>query len=407
MAQETCVSRLPPIGETQPPVLAWPSWVGGCAGNTATFPANVDANILYTNQYGIGANDIDAMWIPPNVVSTLSNNGSGVGGNTQIHIDGTHTAGGGINYPGLYQFEQNVYDIYGGGGYIGINDVDVVSNRTTQPWSDYLYSCCANPSADVRLCGAYKPGAAVCSSRLLTCTGDKLKTDEGCQNMCRSDPITCDKIKRKFCDANPNDKWCSCMNVEQNPDFIALENKIIQKTGQSPRLACSPFGRCMTGTDLLDIYLPKNIMDDRTNVCPSYSAYLDQSVTTSGTGNVVNTTQTGTAGGNAGSGASIGLQGTTTGGNNNIVNTDLSLNSSPIITGISNQTLFLIIGFVLLVVAALWFFTSGSEPQPMYGMYGMPPPMMMGPPMGTPPPQMMQPQMQPMPPPMMMYPPSQ
>lgn len=384
MAQSHCASMLPEINETQPPVLAWGDYRGGCNGNKGTFPGEVDANLLYTNRYGIGANDIDSMWIPPNMIATLSSNGENVAAGVVVSIDGSHTAGADINYPGLYQFDQGVPDIYGRNTRIGLNDVDIVSTRIAKPWSDHLYSCCADAAADVRKCGQYKPGAAVCKSRLLTCTGDKLKTDEGCQNMCRSDPLTCDKIKKQYCDANPNDKWCSCMNVEQNADFIKLQDKIIQKTGQSPRLACSPFGRCMTGTDLVDIYLPKNIIDDRTNTCPSYSSYLDQSITTSGSGNIVNANQSGSAGGgtgnnSAGTGGSststgMGLQDAPISGDNNIVNLDQNLNTdaaskSNIIKGVSNQTILIILGFVMLIFAALWFAKSDTADAQYPGMY--------------------------------------
>lgn len=409
MAQEYCVRQIPTIGETQPSVLAWSDFRGGCRGAKGTFPANgVDTNLLYSDQYGIGANDIDSMWIPPNFRAALNTDGENPNSGTRITIDGTHTGGADINYPGLYQFDQGVGDVDGGGGRIWPNDVDIVSTRPTKPWSDHLYDCCANPAADVRLCGAYKPGAAVCKSRLQTCTGAKLKTDEGCQNMCRSDPTTCDKIKRQFCDANPNDRWCTCMNVEQNPDFMKLESKIIEKTGQSPRLACSPFGRCMTGTDLLDIYLPKNIIDDRRNTCPSYSSYLDQSVTTSGSGNIVNAAQTGNVGGESQSGGSggagIGIQDIPTSGSNNVVNIEQTMNSDSIIKGINNQTLLIVLGFVLLVIAVVWFSMADTPDGQMYPpmmppMYPMQQPMMqqpMAPPMMPPMYPMQQPMQQPM-----------
>lgn len=399
MAQDYCVARLPQIGETQPPVLAWSDHRGGCRGSTGTFPVPARADLRFGNMsYGIAQNDIDAMWVPPNVEVYLNGDDELYHQRANIYVDGSHTAGSGINYPGLYQFDQNVQDIKPTGRFMEANDIDILTTATTKTWEEHLYGCCSNPNADVRTCGVYKPGAAVCKSRLAKCTGSKLKDDEGCQTMCRADPVACDKVKRQFCDANPSDRWCSCMNVESNPEFIALQNRIIQKTGQSPRLACSPFGRCMTGTDLTDIYLPKNIIDDRGNTCPSYTSYLDQSINTSGQGNIVTGTQSANQGGAAGTNTSggsapgIAIQEQGTGGSNNIVNFDQSLNASPpIIQGVSNQTLLIIVGFVLLVVAAAWFGMSDTDNSSQLQMMQLQ--MQMA--------QQMQPMPQPMPPPMM------
>lgn len=379
MAQNNCVSQIPSFGETQPNVLAWADWRGGCKGSKGVFPINVDANLLFTGQYGIGANDIDSLWVPPNVKVTLGTNGDDFNDNVSTTLDGNNTSGAGINYPGLYQLDQPALDVTGKATRMGANDVDIVSTRAAYPWSEHLYKCCSGEITDARLCGQYKPGAAVCKSRLLTCTGEQLKNDEGCQTMCRADLTTCDKIKRGFCDLHPDDKYCTCMNVEDNPDYMKLEAEVIKKTGQAPRLGCSPFGRCMTGTDLLDLYLPKNIIDDKGTTCPSYSAYIDQSVTTSGDNNIVNTEQ------NAG---------------NDVKNSNTPApESTDLIKGISNKVLIIIIGLILLCIGAAVFFSmdtdDGYKPmqqmptmgqmappmqQPMYNMQQMPAmqPMMYG-----------------------------
>jgi hypothetical protein len=376
MSQADCLGRIPAFGEDQPNVMAWSDWRGGCHGAQGVFPANGGANLLYTDASGIGANDIDVMWIPPNVVSTLNTDGRNGGQGTVIGINGLGTAGSEINYPGLYSFDQGVADQYGRGTRMGLNDVDIVSNATTRPWADHLYDCCSGQITDTRLCGNYQPGAAVCKSRLQSCDGGKLKTDDSCQTMCRADPVTCDKVKYKFCVDHPTDRFCSCMNVEDNPDYQKLESRIIAKTGQAPRLACSPFGRCQTGTDLLDIYLPTTILNDRANVCPSYSSYLDQSVTTTGSGNVVNTTQTGTQGttggtqggssGSSGQGTSTstsGIQEIPVTGDNNILNLSQGQGGSTNLPIVGSTNNLLIIFLVFIVAISIGYFVfAPSKP---------------------------------------------
>jgi len=80
------------------------------------------------------------------------------------------------------------------------------------------------------------------------------------------------------------------MNIDLNPDYQKFAQKVIDKTGQGPRIGCAPFGRCNTGIDLLNTFLPSTVLVVHATPCPSYLSYLDQSVTTVGDNNVVTPT---------------------------------------------------------------------------------------------------------------------
>ncbi len=296
MAQGNCLTKIPPIGRNQPSVLAWASWPGGCNGAQATYPAdNFDMNLCYNDSNGIGANDIDTIYVPPNVEVSVDEHCGHQ--DKPVRFDGRGFLGQGINYPGLYQMDTDngqkfINDKYGNGNRISLNDIDIVHTRTTMTWDEHLNKCCKGEIEDPRLCGNYTAGKRECQEFLMKCSVDDLKNNSGCQEMCRKDPTQCDKIKYAFCNNpnNKNDPWCSCMNIDYDPAYQKFANKVIEKTGQGPRIGCAPFGRCNTGIDLLNVFIPSTVLQDRQTACPSYSSYMDQSVTTVGGNNVVTPT---------------------------------------------------------------------------------------------------------------------
>lgn len=293
MAQGNCLVKIPAIGRNQPPVLAWSDWRGGCNGAQASYPIPYDMNLCSNSSNGIGANDIDTIYVPPNVEVSVDPDCRYQ--RDPVRFDGTGYLGQGINYPGLYQMDTDsgqkfIYDKYQNGKRISLNDIDVIHTRTIIPWDEHLNKCCRGEIQDQRLCGSYAAGKRECQEFLMKCSADDLKNNSGCQELCRRDPIQCDRIKFDFCQKNPSDPWCSCMNIDLNPDYQKFAQKVIDKTGQGPRIGCAPFGRCNTGIDLLNTFLPSTVLADRATPCPSYSSYLDQSVTTVGDNNVVTPT---------------------------------------------------------------------------------------------------------------------
>ncbi len=292
MAQANCLVKIPPIGRNQPPVIAWSDWRGGCNGAQAVYPVPISRNLCQNSDMGIGANDIDAIYVPPNVEVTVDYHCDRQ--ENPVRFDGNNFLGQGINYPGLYQMDSDqgqkfITDLYGNGNRISSNDIDVIHTYTKIPWDEHLNKCCKGEIQDPRKCGNFVAGNRECREFLSKCTAEDLKKNPGCQEMCRKDPVHCDQIKYAYCQKNPEDPWCSCMNVEKNEDYRKFANRVIEKTGQVPRIGCSPFGRCNTGVDLLDIFLPSTILSDRETPCQSYANYLDQSVTTAGNNNVVTT----------------------------------------------------------------------------------------------------------------------
>jgi len=294
MASQNCLNQIA-IGPNQPSVLAWSSWRegDGCGGAKATYPTNYDINLCSSDRDGIGANDIDTIWVPPNVEVSVDYHCEIQ--QNPVRFDGTGTLGQGVNYPGLYQMDDDqgqkfIADKYGNGNRISLNDIDVVHTRITKPWDQHLYECCKGDITDDRLCGRYRSANRECQDYLSRCSVNDLKNNSGCQELCKRNPLVCDRMKFEYCSSNPNDSWCSCMNVERDPDYQKFAKKVMDKTGQGPRIGCSSFGRCNTGLDYVNIFLPSNVASDKNTPCPSYSTYLDQSVTTIGDNNVVTPT---------------------------------------------------------------------------------------------------------------------
>lgn len=300
MAQANCLLKIPKITRTQPPVMAWSDFRGGCNGAQAIYPVPTSVNLCQNNTHGIGANDIDALWLPPNVRASVD----GHCGNQDkpVRFYGSGHIGQGIDYPGLYQLDSDngqklIYDAEGTNNRIGANDIDVIHVGADIPWDVHLNNCCGGKVNDTRMCGAFLPGAQQCKEFLNRCTADQLKNDVGCQEMCRKDPLECDKIKVAYCSTDKGiaDPWCSCMNIDNDPEYKKFVQKVILSTGQAPRIGCSPFGRCNTGIDLVNAFIPSIVKTDRNlSACPSYSTYIDQSLDVSGSNNVLENNQTAT-----------------------------------------------------------------------------------------------------------------
>lgn len=337
--QDACVSQLPELGETQPSMYAWSDWRGGCNGNKAIFPVDktIDLNAS-GSKYGIGANDVDTIWVPPNVEVTVYPNWTNLS-ISPVKFDGTGHLGKDITYTGLFQMDtmddsaKYIVDEKTGNR-ISLNDIDYIKSTITKPWETHLSECCSGVQTDKNQCGKYLPGSVKCSSYLLKCTGDTLKTDENCKAMCAADPKTCDKIKLPYCSKNPKDSYCSCIRVEEDKDYIAFKNTVVKKTGQGPRIGCSPFGKCNTGVDMIDIFLPASIIEDRKTPCDSFNSIVDQSITTAGSGNIVQTSQ------------ETGL------------NSDKNVNNQTPDTGMSTTTLLIILMFVLIVIGGVGGFLA-------------------------------------------------
>ena len=378
MNQANCLKKIPAVGPNQPPVIAWSDWRDGCGGSEARFPMNVDVNLLYNTSYGIGANDIDTIWVPPNVDVTVDYNGNLM--QNPVRFNGLGHLGQDITFTGLYQMDwengdKKIYDIKNNGNSIGRQDIDVISTRINKPWTQHLNECCNGTQTNKDLCGTYKPGASVCKSFLSQCTADQLKNDLGCQTMCNADLAECDRIKLSHCNLHPEDPFCTCVNVESDPDYQKFASSVLKNTGQGPRMGCSPFGKCNTGVDLLNRFLPSYVIKDRETPCPSYQNYVDQAVTVSGSGNVTDVKQSTdikipptvqTSGGSGGS--------NNTNSSNNSVNQDGSDNSDANKkSGFSmSTTMWLLLFVVCIIIGIVGYVMYGKEESPRYAQQGNP-----------------------------------
>ena len=220
---------------------------------------------------------------------------------------------------------------------IGRNDTNTVMIRQIQPWSDHLKDCCdvdpESKNKDSTKCGDYYRksliGAKKCGELYLNdCSADDIKLGGKCYDMCEANPDICDKIKINYCQQNPSNSFCDCINYSTSQTYNDFLKKHPTVRIAYPRCIST---RCASALD--DVFLTDQIKTDLKVRCSNIT-YTDQSVNISGEGNVANVNQTanittgGQSNGQTGnqSGTNVNTQDSTTIGDKNVIQQDQTIN---------------------------------------------------------------------------------
>lgn len=293
---QNCMKKRPVIGIDQPPARFWDSFGDGCSGaqmdlypyegGTKSF-ASLDANTDFKGQK-LNNNWIDSMWIPPNMSADLYAWGNFEHDHGKFNFEDSDYGTGIFN---------NIGNPWKG---IGANDADSVQLTINKNWHKHLFDCCNGTISDENQCGKFVPNSANCTDpKIITRGGcdinQKDKMSDECKAFFRKNPDYANAQKYKFCKEHLNDPWCSCINVEADPQYKLFLENVKETYGITPPPECSAFGRCTTGQDLDNIYL----IDKPPAVCPPIDVkQIINKIT--GNNNVLNTTQVQTSNGKGG-----------------------------------------------------------------------------------------------------------
>lgn len=314
MSHNRCNEKIPLINTTQPDLLFWThDYCGGTQMNIKGEDGKHDlyeAQINEPNKYPIRYNSINGMWIPPNIQLTTKgcstyyhNNKKRCKYPERRHIYGTN---GGTNLwnnyndvPGLIGKLKNPVYKPGFSGFPGINDIDELHVKVNKPWEQHLAECCLGTSKGAQ-CGDFKPGASKCESVYLgDCTADDIKHRTGnqsvkqrfCRKRCEQNPLQCDLIKYEFCHEHPDDKFCSCINLENTPEYkewaIKYSKKFNIPLNKFSFVDENGKNSCRSGnTDLVNIFLTSSDIKNREQLPPTYNIQ-DLSTIVEGSDNVL------------------------------------------------------------------------------------------------------------------------
>jgi hypothetical protein len=285
-------AKTPPIGRTQPPARYWRNWKDKTCSDTTYFDHG--PGTTHFEWVSTGINNLDSLWVPPNAEVKLygyrhqtGKTGTFNGTNSTVD-DSSHSISG---VKGMY----SPLDAPWRG--IGLNDAESSVFNILRPWDDHLNDCCTGDATnyDQWQCGDFKPGATVCDEFMLKCDGSTLKSEAQkgsgpCLKLCKTNPEACDSVKNIFCKNNPNDSWCSCLNIKDNVAYKTFLEKVKTKFGVAPTPVCSAFGGCSTGRDLENMFLTKTIRDQQGMTCPAYDV-TDINCTVTGNNNIVDCKQ--------------------------------------------------------------------------------------------------------------------
>jgi hypothetical protein len=349
--------------DKQPPVLAWSDYRqnGSCGGAKMELPvkdSDYGVNLCW-NDKSIKHDDIDTMWIPPNMEVRVGPDCRNFMYNRQT-LDGRGSYVSMFNGPGPVVVKGRYAGGFPDQSRIGANDIDWIDVlKPRYPWSEHVKKCCGG-DMDQSTCWKFKAGSAddpnlQCRKVFQRCTGESLKTDPLCQEMCRRDPVECSKIKMEFCNANPNDSYCQCINIDKNPVYDKFKEVLLKNGKGAPRVMCTPINSCnIRHDDLSGVFLTNSMIKDIETPCPDISSLLSQEFKVDGDGNIIDTKFN----------AEIGSPQTVPEPSKTGSNPPSTNASSPAVTSSASSSpiiYIVIIFFMLLVIVGIIYSLSGSK----------------------------------------------
>jgi hypothetical protein len=171
------------------------------------------------------------------------------------------------------------------------------------------------------------------------CTANDIKSNSGgiCSSWCSSNPELCDVIKVRYCQTNPNDTFCDCINSNTRESYIKDMAALKPESRALPKICNTKL--CNARTDLVDVFHTSSYLNDKLNYkCPALQI-IDQSVNVEGDNNVLDTNQN--------------------------VNNNTGTPSTPSVLQPDNEKsytyLYFILLFVLIIVMVLYFDRGNEE----------------------------------------------
>lgn len=355
---------------TQPNPRFWNNYNNLSSGLMELDPG--DYNLLQGSGFGVGANDIDVIYVPPNYTITANSDGRSGANPAFATFTGTDSN---TDEPGVYwNFSGNTYGI-------GINNIDVLGIKQatdldeTDPdgtktvpytWDRFKGKCCAGalPSSS---CGIHAPGAtgSDCNRVFKSCTGTDLKIpydsnpsyrSQYCSAMAKANTSTGDIIKKKYCSSNPSDSFCSCMNLTSTAEYIRWAKIMNIKHPEvviSPLMYMDAAGgnpcRKHLTTDMQTQFIPSELIKQIGHLPSSYSI---TDLTVSGNNNILTDIKI--------DGRSVAPPASGSAGGS-----DKPANMSDIPTDIS-YTNYIIIAFVIIIAAVCYWSFTDHAPVPSY-----------------------------------------
>ena len=245
-------------------------------------------NLLTGSPGGVNGNDIDVMYVPPNW---------NVRGTTVRHygpsadFDGSGSQNTGAT--GVYwNFNLNnvgINDI----DHLWItqkNDTDETNTSATVPytWDRFKLKCCAGANEEGK-CGIHVMGKSGndCDEAVGTCTGADLKNTYGtkppyktqyCTKYARAHDNVSDLIKKTWCNNNPDDSWCGCMNLTETDGYKKWQKLMTKKYPEIP-VSVLMYGdehganpcRDKIDYDMESIFIPSSVLASKGQLPKSYN----------------------------------------------------------------------------------------------------------------------------------------
>jgi hypothetical protein len=293
-------------------------------------------------------------------------------GNTNIFLPNPRPDG--VYGPGMYdpmsvqgefddQYKYMPDSYYSHKARAARNTVDTVIVRRTRPWKDHLRECCfqtggsSQNTMSKNLCGRYDgktaAGRQYCKAFLDECSADDIKTGGKCFNLCKDNPVECDKIKQTFCRDHPSDPFCDCVNYQTRTDYINFIKKYPVLKGY-PR-TCT-YNKCRL-TDQDQVFLTQDVVKESQEAgsCADVNQIINEF---SGSNNIVSgLTQTINTSEEQGD--------TTNYGANNQVSGDKAFITAPLSTGATGISAYitplnLLILFVFVIFVGYLVFSGSS-----------------------------------------------
>ena len=239
----------------------------------------------------VGTSDIDALYVPPNMtVGADGCDGQGCNMNElYVNYSGTSSNTGnrglywpipgpmGINRMGVLNIRQS-------------DDIDetdpMKQRRVPYPWKRVLQKCC---TGNLDHCGSdySSHDAPGCGAQFATCKGSDLIPEDDallpyqgqyCTTSCKANYQGCDVLKKSYCNQNPTSSWCTCMNLDKNPDYKSWLQAFTKKYPSIPASKLmyrdsngnNPC-RDNLGGDLNDIFIPYELTLSIGHLPESYS----------------------------------------------------------------------------------------------------------------------------------------
>jgi hypothetical protein len=133
--------------------------------------------------------------------------------------------------------------------------------------------------------GHLSPDNPICQNQMKRlCSADDIKVGGKCSSWCEREPEQCDALMVQFCNQHPDSSWCDCILASTRPLFAEEMSKLKPESQMAPK-ACRT-SLCRDKTAGVDAFMLSSDEKDLQH-CPTLQ-YVDQSVTTSGQGNVIN-----------------------------------------------------------------------------------------------------------------------